>query len=92
LAGRLEEGAGQSRLWRPACRAAWRGHSAYCLSGFREATILVVDGAGNYGDTETWYAATMSWAVAVCVDFSELVICNCLFTYWFFVRLRARRR
>jgi carbamoyltransferase len=33
-------------------------YSAYCLSGHREATILVVDGAGNNGDTETWYAAT----------------------------------
>lgn len=33
-------------------------YSAYCLSGFQEATILVVDGAGNCGDTETWYAAS----------------------------------
>jgi carbamoyltransferase len=33
-------------------------YSAYCLSGLSEATVLVVDGAGNNGDTETWYAAT----------------------------------
>ena len=33
-------------------------YSAYCLSGFGQATVLVVDGAGNNGDTETWYAAT----------------------------------
>jgi carbamoyltransferase len=33
-------------------------YSAYCLSGLREATVLVVDGAGNNGDTETWYTAT----------------------------------
>jgi predicted NodU family carbamoyl transferase len=33
-------------------------YTAFCLSGFSEATVLVVDGAGNHGDTETWYAAT----------------------------------
>ena len=33
-------------------------YSAYCLSGFGQATVLVVDGAGNGGDTETWYTAT----------------------------------
>ncbi|MGH3252859.1 MAG: carbamoyltransferase C-terminal domain-containing protein, partial [Trebonia sp.] len=33
-------------------------YSAYCLSGFEEAIVMVIDGAGNHGDTETWYAAT----------------------------------
>jgi hypothetical protein len=59
--------------------------------------LAVIAGAGSFThirDTaaEHGQGGPMSWAVAVCVDFSELVICNCLFTYWFFVRLRARRR
>lgn len=33
-------------------------YSAYCLSGMDTATVLVADGAGNGGDTETWWAAT----------------------------------
>ncbi|MFF0249943.1 carbamoyltransferase N-terminal domain-containing protein [Streptosporangium sandarakinum] len=33
-------------------------YTAYCLSPYREATVLIVDGAGNNGDTETYYAAT----------------------------------
>ena len=32
-------------------------YSAYCLSGHDEAAVLVVDGAGNNGDTETYYVA-----------------------------------
>jgi len=32
-------------------------YSAYCLSGFTNATVLVVDGGGNNGDTETFYTA-----------------------------------
>ncbi|MET7457672.1 carbamoyltransferase C-terminal domain-containing protein [Streptomyces sp. NPDC005574] len=33
-------------------------YTAYCLSPYEEATVLVVDGAGNNNDTETYYAAT----------------------------------
>ncbi|GAB3162273.1 carbamoyltransferase [Amycolatopsis stemonae] len=33
-------------------------YTAYCLSPFPNATVLVVDGAGNNNDTETYYAAT----------------------------------
>ncbi|MFJ6669396.1 carbamoyltransferase [Streptomyces sp. NPDC091383] len=33
-------------------------YTAYCLSPYDEATVLVVDGGGNNGDTETYYAAT----------------------------------
>ncbi|MER6828869.1 carbamoyltransferase C-terminal domain-containing protein [Streptosporangium sp. NPDC000563] len=33
-------------------------YTAYCLSPHQEATVLVIDGAGNNGDTETYYAAT----------------------------------
>jgi carbamoyltransferase len=32
--------------------------TAYCLSPYDEATVLVVDGGGNNGDTETYYRAT----------------------------------
>ncbi|WP_435220582.1 carbamoyltransferase family protein [Streptomyces sp. Tue6028] len=32
--------------------------TAYCLSPYEEATVLVVDGGGNNCDTETYYAAT----------------------------------
>jgi carbamoyltransferase len=32
-------------------------YTAYCLSPYERATVLVVDGAGNNGDTETVYAA-----------------------------------
>ena len=42
----------------PADHHLAHAYTAYCLSGHREATVLVVDGAGNNGDTETWYAAT----------------------------------
>lgn len=33
-------------------------YTAYCLSPYDEATVLIVDGAGNNNDTETYYAAT----------------------------------
>ncbi|MFI7396216.1 carbamoyltransferase [Streptomyces tendae] len=33
-------------------------YTAYCLSPYDEATVLVVDGGGNNHDTETYYAAT----------------------------------
>lgn len=33
-------------------------YTAYCLSPYEEATVLVVDGGGNNNDTETYYAAT----------------------------------
>jgi carbamoyltransferase len=33
-------------------------YSAYCLSPFETATVLVVDGAGNHRDTESHYAAS----------------------------------
>ncbi|MFI9206397.1 carbamoyltransferase [Streptomyces sp. NPDC053048] len=33
-------------------------YTAYCLSPFEQATVLVVDGGGNGGDTETHYTAT----------------------------------
>lgn len=33
-------------------------YTAYCLSSYEKATVLVVDGAGNNRDTETYYAAT----------------------------------
>lgn len=33
-------------------------YTAYCLSPYDEATVLVVDGGGNNNDTETFYAAT----------------------------------
>ncbi|MBC2906748.1 carbamoyltransferase [Streptomyces cupreus] len=33
-------------------------YTAYCLSPYQEATVLVVDGGGNAGDTETYYRAT----------------------------------
>ncbi|MCD0451476.1 hypothetical protein LO762_20070 [Actinocorallia sp. API 0066] len=33
-------------------------YTAYCLGPAEEATVLVVDGAANGGDTETYYAAT----------------------------------
>lgn len=33
-------------------------YSAYCLSPFQTAAVLVVDGAGNQRDTESLYAAT----------------------------------
>ena len=32
-------------------------YTAYCLAPHREATVLVVDGAGNHHDTETLYRA-----------------------------------
>jgi carbamoyltransferase len=32
-------------------------YTAYCLSGFETAAVLVVDGAGNHRDTESYYAA-----------------------------------
>lgn len=32
-------------------------YTAYSLSPYEEATVLVVDGGGNNGDTETYYAA-----------------------------------
>ncbi|MFC7261499.1 carbamoyltransferase family protein [Streptomyces lutosisoli] len=32
-------------------------YTAYCLSPYEEATVLVVDGGGNNNDTETFYAA-----------------------------------
>lgn len=32
-------------------------YTAFCLSDFDEAAVLVVDGAGNNGDTETYYHA-----------------------------------
>ncbi|MFJ2007916.1 carbamoyltransferase family protein [Streptomyces chartreusis] len=35
-------------------------YTAYCLSPFEEATLLVVDGGGNNNDTETYYRATPS--------------------------------
>ncbi|MFD0502003.1 carbamoyltransferase [Streptomyces chiangmaiensis] len=33
-------------------------YTAYCLSPYETATVLVVDGGGNNNDTETYYAAT----------------------------------
>lgn len=33
-------------------------YTAYCLSPFEQATVLVVDGGGNNHDTETFYTAT----------------------------------
>lgn len=33
-------------------------YTAYCLSPYATATVLVVDGGGNNNDTETYYAAT----------------------------------
>ncbi|GHI98032.1 carbamoyltransferase N-terminal domain-containing protein [Streptomyces olivaceus] len=33
-------------------------YTAYCLSPYAEATVLVVDGGGDNHDTETYYAAT----------------------------------
>ncbi|WP_225814542.1 carbamoyltransferase N-terminal domain-containing protein [Streptomyces spinosus] len=33
-------------------------YTAYCLSPYQEATVLVVDGGGNNNDTETYYRAT----------------------------------
>ncbi|MEU8627692.1 carbamoyltransferase C-terminal domain-containing protein [Streptomyces sp. NPDC048669] len=33
-------------------------YTAYCLSPYDKATVLVVDGGGNNHDTETYYAAT----------------------------------
>ncbi|MGW9026819.1 carbamoyltransferase family protein [Streptomyces sp. NPDC055722] len=33
-------------------------YTAYCLSPYEEATVLVVDGGGNNNDTETYFAAT----------------------------------
>lgn len=33
-------------------------YTAYCLSPYEDATVLVVDGGGNNADTETYYAAT----------------------------------
>ncbi|MFJ8140820.1 carbamoyltransferase [Streptomyces sp. NPDC096013] len=33
-------------------------YTAYCLSPYETATVLVVDGGGNNNDTETHYAAT----------------------------------
>lgn len=33
-------------------------YTAYCLSPYQEATVLVVDGGGNNKDTETYYRAT----------------------------------
>lgn len=35
-------------------------YTAYCLSPFEQATVLVVDGAGNHHDTETFYTADTS--------------------------------
>lgn len=40
-------------------------YTAYCLSSAPEATVLVVDGAGNGGDTETLYTATPEAIVRV---------------------------
>src|SRR5262249_9618836 len=34
-------------------------YTAYCLSPYEEATVLVVDGGGNNNDTETYSAATL---------------------------------
>ncbi|MGW2709905.1 carbamoyltransferase family protein [Streptomyces sp. NPDC001356] len=33
-------------------------YTAYCLSPYQEATVLVVDGGSNNNDTETYYRAT----------------------------------
>ncbi|MET7981684.1 MULTISPECIES: carbamoyltransferase C-terminal domain-containing protein [unclassified Streptomyces] len=33
-------------------------YTAYCLSPYQDATVLVVDGGGNNNDTETYYRAT----------------------------------
>ncbi|MFE2693710.1 carbamoyltransferase family protein [Streptomyces mirabilis] len=40
-------------------------YTAYCLSPYEEATVLVVDGGGNNHDTETAYAATPDGIVRV---------------------------
>jgi hypothetical protein len=90
--------AGPSGTARTAGRLVSAGRRLLAVADALPVTVLaVIAGAGSFThirDTaaEHGQGGPMSWAVAVCVDFSELVICNCLFTYWFFVRLRARRR
>ncbi|MEV5784608.1 carbamoyltransferase C-terminal domain-containing protein [Streptomyces sp. NPDC052287] len=43
---------------RPVDHHLSHAYTAYCLSPYEDATVLVVDGGGNNNDTETYYAAT----------------------------------
>jgi len=57
--------------------------------------LAAIAGAGSFThirDTAAQHGQTgpMSWAVAVCIDFSELAFCDYLATYWFVCPVACR--